>query len=110
MVLLRDKFRATELFAPRGLMREKELESMVALCVYYNKKVDLNSDTYHDIQGFLEDIELENAPKTNLIKREEIMLRDPGMFKSWTDCKVVLTKDNFLHAFEMWKSKKDKQI
>ena len=73
LIALRDKFKLNELFTPRGMMREKELEALVALCVSFNKKVDLNSNDPFEIQKFLLSIKLENSPPTNLIKKEDIL-------------------------------------
>jgi len=47
----------------------------------------------------LQNIKLDTAPKTNLIQMEDTLMRDPGVFSSWTSCNVILTKDSFIHVY-----------
>lgn len=41
MLLLKDRFNNSELFSPKGLLGEKELEAIVVLSYQYGKKIDL---------------------------------------------------------------------
>ena len=47
-------------------------------------------------------LSLDPAPTTCLIQKCGTLKRDPGMFSAWTDCSVILTKDNFFHVYP-WK-------
>jgi hypothetical protein len=44
-------------------------------------------------------VRLEKSPQSNLIRKAGTLLRDPGVFSSWTTSSVILSKDNFLHVY-----------
>lgn len=104
---MRDKFIDNELYSPRGLLKEKELESLVALCISFNRRADLQNNNPLEVMTMLENIHLENAPQSNLIVKEDIHQRDPGMFSSWTDVQVIMTRDHFVHVYEIPKQKQE---
>mmetsp|Transcript_3955 Transcript_3955/g.5983 ORF Transcript_3955/g.5983 Transcript_3955/m.5983 type:complete len:286 (+) Transcript_3955:439-1296(+) len=44
--------------------------------------------------------ELEKPPRTNLVVKQGVLLRETGVFSDWKECFVVLTQDRFLHLFK----------
>jgi hypothetical protein len=99
LVHMRDKFLSHPLFSVRGLLREKELEAIVTLCYQQHRKINLEQATPGEIQDFLVSVKLEKSPQSNLIRKAGTLLRDPGVFSSWTTSSVILSKDNFLHIY-----------
>lgn len=102
IVTLRHEFQTNELFSFRGLVREKELEAFVTLCYQLGEKLDFNNVTIDDVQKVLRTVRLQAAPASNLVSRVGVLKRDPGMFSTWTDSTVVVTKDKFMHIYP-WK-------
>lgn len=56
---LRDRFKNSELFSVKGLLREKELEAMVTLCYQCHRFLDFNQASVAEVQDFLSSVKLE---------------------------------------------------
>lgn len=99
IVELRTEFKTNELFSFKGIVREKELEAFVTLCYQLGHKLDFNNVSIVEFSKVLREVRLQTPPASNLVTRVGVMKRDPGMFSSWTDSTIVITKDNFMHVY-----------
>lgn len=101
LLSLKNNQNKTELYLPLSLMDDKTIQAFNALCIDLGKKCDLARNNILEVQHVLESMKIEDAPRSNLIEMQDVLMRDPGVFSSWTDCLVILTKDSFMHIYEL---------
>eukprot|EP00347_Sterkiella_histriomuscorum_P012073 403369992 len=91
---------AQELFSFRALISEAELKSMIQLNEICNTNIDFINATDDQIKEFINSVEFEKAPESNLIVKKGIVKRDAGVLNSNKDSTAVFTRDNYIYIFD----------
>lgn len=82
-----------EMYSFKGLINESELKALMQLNQQNNGKIDFMNADEQEVKQFINGLQFDQPPESNLIVKKSIIKRESGPFNTFKECTAIFTRD-----------------